>query len=148
MRVFICSPYSGNVSKNKAQARKLARLAFACGHTPLTTHLMYPDVLKHTPNERDDIIKAGLEWLDQCQAIWMLRYMNKPISLGMEEELKYNASHLQLPVFDFYPAMLRPWPKGAGIKYASHSTHLLAATKWYSGTIILTPRRDLWWWRA
>ena len=41
-KVFICSPYRGDVERNVALAKAHARFAARCGYCPVVPHLMYP----------------------------------------------------------------------------------------------------------
>lgn len=41
-RVFICSPFSGNVEKNIEEAQRLCREAAEEGYAPFAPHLLYP----------------------------------------------------------------------------------------------------------
>ena len=52
-KVFICSPYRGDVERNVALAKAHARFAARCGYCPVVPHLMYPQFLKDSdPDER------------------------------------------------------------------------------------------------
>ena len=52
-KVFICSPYRGDVERNVALAKAHARFAAHCGYCPVAPHLMYPQFLKDSdPDER------------------------------------------------------------------------------------------------
>lgn len=51
--VYICSPYSGTITKNVKRARKLCRFALDIGAIPLAPHLLYPQFVDdENPEER------------------------------------------------------------------------------------------------
>lgn len=61
-KVFICSPYRGDVERNVALAKAHARFAARCGYCPVVPHLMYPQFLKDSdPDERILGITLGVE---------------------------------------------------------------------------------------
>ena len=50
-RVFICSPYAGDVSANCEKARRYLRFAIDRGTIPFAPHLLYPQVLDDSDPE-------------------------------------------------------------------------------------------------
>ena len=53
MRVFICSPFRGDIEKNVKKAQKHARKAALMGVSPIAPHLLFPQFLKEEdPDER------------------------------------------------------------------------------------------------
>ena len=42
---YICSPYSGDIKRNKAYARELTLQAIKDGYAPITPHLYITEVL-------------------------------------------------------------------------------------------------------
>ena len=51
--VYICSPYSGTITKNVKRARKFCRFALDIGAIPLAPHLLYPQFMDdENPEER------------------------------------------------------------------------------------------------
>ena len=86
MRIFLCSPYAGNVEANVALARRLCAEILAQGHSPFAPHLLYPQVLDDADHEaRERGIRAGLEWLRMCDEVWCWR----EVSPGMVREVAY-----------------------------------------------------------
>lgn len=86
-RVFICSPYSGDVEANVAIAQRMMRLALEMGYAPFAPHLLYPQVLDDAkPAERDCGLLAGKCWLAGCDEVWY--WADAPVSAGMEAELR------------------------------------------------------------
>jgi len=63
-RVFICSPFRGDVARNRAIARAACRQVVLAGDAPFAPHLLYPDFLDDdAAAERSLGIGAGLAWL-------------------------------------------------------------------------------------
>ena len=83
-KVFICSPYRGDVERNVALA-----------NCPVVPHLMYPQFLKDSdPDERILGITLGVELMKICDEVWIF---GSTISSGMAFELEH-ASKLGIPV--------------------------------------------------
>ena len=94
-KVFICSPYRGDVERNVALAKAHARFAARCGYCPVVPHLMYPQFLKDSdPDERILGITLGVELMKICDEVWIF---GSTISNGMAFELEH-ASKLGIPV--------------------------------------------------
>lgn len=71
-KVFICSPYRGDTSRNIEQAKRYARFAYGCKYLPIVPHLYFPSFLSDdVPSERMDGIMLGLELMKQCEEIWI-----------------------------------------------------------------------------
>lgn len=84
--VYICSPYSGDVSMNTIKARRYCRFAVMSNCIPLASHLLYPQFLDDTIDcERELGISCGLTLLDHCSEIWVF---GGNISTGMALELE------------------------------------------------------------
>jgi hypothetical protein len=85
-RVFICSPYRGDVEKNLTDARSHARMAAVCGYCPVVPHLLFPQFLDdNKPEERIMGISLGVEQLKVCDEIWIF---GGTISNGMAYEIE------------------------------------------------------------
>ena len=85
-RVFICSPYRGDVERNLKAARKHARMAAIIGYCPLAPHLMFPQFLNdNDPEQRILGITLGVEQMKVCDEIWIF---GGRISNGMAFELE------------------------------------------------------------
>ena len=44
-KIFICSPYRGDVESNTRLAKKIGRIAALCEYVPVIPHLMYTSFL-------------------------------------------------------------------------------------------------------
>lgn len=91
MKIFISSPLGGSPEvpfENKLNiARAMCKYAFGRGHAPFAPHLMYPQFMEDSnPTHRILSISAGIEFLKDCDEIWI--YEGLPMSEGMM--LEYN----------------------------------------------------------
>ena len=93
-RVFICSPYRGEVTANVAVARAACREVLRVGDAPFAPHLLYPDFLDDTVlAERAAGIDAGCRWLAVADEVLVVG----PVSDGMRQEIA-TAEALGIPV--------------------------------------------------
>jgi hypothetical protein len=87
-RIFICSPYAGDVERNVETARKLCRKAIKAGHAPFAPHLHYPGIVNDSnEEERAAGIASGLHFMDICDEVWA--YIGQGRSPGMLQELRH-----------------------------------------------------------
>ena len=71
-KVFICSPYRGDVERNVENARKYCRNAIEQGLVPIAPHLYFPQFLDDDMEEQRDIgISAGIQLLRECDEMWV-----------------------------------------------------------------------------
>lgn len=96
-RVFICSRYSGDRTHNRAVAKALCREAINRGLAPFAPHLLYPQFLKDTGDEREEGLRCGLAFLSLCDKLWV-RY-DDGLSEGMAREID-RARALGIPIED------------------------------------------------
>ena len=84
---YVCSPYRGEVERNKRYARELTRLALDNGFCPVTVHLYLTEVTDdNIPEERRLGMDAGMEILKNCK--YILIGGRHGISEGMKAEIK------------------------------------------------------------
>lgn len=94
-KVFICSPYRpiGDTAEERErdlqQNRQLASLACGYatsnGYMPMAPHLFFPVFLSDDdPEEREKGIHLGLEWLEECDELWVV---GNRITEGMKREI-------------------------------------------------------------
>ena len=83
---YICSPYSGDVKRNKQYARELTARAIQLGYAPITPHLYITECLDdNDPEQRELGLNAGIALLSVCDIIIVgIKY---GISDGMEREI-------------------------------------------------------------
>jgi len=85
-RVFICSPYKGDIEKNTAKAKELCAKAAEQGYAPIYPPLMYAQFLDESDkHQREMGIECGLTWLDVCDEIWV--NSADGVSAGMQLEI-------------------------------------------------------------
>ncbi|NCB78292.1 MAG: hypothetical protein EOM03_03085 [Clostridia bacterium] len=84
--VYICSPYSGDVERNVAAARRYCRFAVDQGYIPIAPHLLFPQFLDdNRPDERELGLFFGNALMSKCAEVWVF---GSRISAGMEAEIK------------------------------------------------------------
>jgi hypothetical protein len=92
-KVFVESPYAGDVSANEAYARACLKDCLDRDEAPYASHLLYtqPGVLDDTlPQERKKGIEAGFAYRDVTQATVV--YIDKGLSGGMREGIEHALS--------------------------------------------------------
>ena len=93
-RVYVASPYRGDVEANVARAVALCREIALRGDSPLAPHLLLPQFLDDgVADERALGITAGLAWLAVADEVLVAG----PVSEGMRVEIQA-ASALGVPV--------------------------------------------------
>ena len=81
--VYICSPYSGNPSINKANARRYCRFAVDSGYIPLAPHLLFPQFMDDA-SERNRAMFMNIVLLSKCAELWVF---GEFITKGMAIEI-------------------------------------------------------------
>ena len=98
MRVFVCSPYSGNVLQNVENAKKFTRYVLNAGCAAYTPHLYLPLVLDdENEAERTQGINCGLAFMECISQCWVFA-PEGDISPGMKKEIEY-ARRIGVTVF-------------------------------------------------
>ena len=83
-RVFVCSPYRGDVAANVALAREACRVVRALGDAQLAPHHIYPDLLDDGDAEERALgMAAGQAWLLAADEVLVVG----PVSDGMRAEI-------------------------------------------------------------
>ena len=111
MKIFICSPYQGNIEENKKKAAYYAKIVAKAGNVPIAPHIYFPTFLdEKNPNERMTGIAMGLELMDICDEVYVFGF---EITEGMKFELDH-AKETRKPVrlydTDFNPVNVRTIP--------------------------------------
>lgn len=87
---YICSPYTGEVKRNKEYARELTLQAVKDGYAPITPHLYITECLNdNEPTQRDLGLSIAVNLLKKCDAIYIGRKYG--ISMGMKTAYDSNA---------------------------------------------------------
>lgn len=85
-KIFICSPYRGDVEKNVELARRVAHYAIYKGDIPIAPHLYFPQFLdEDSQADRIHGIKMGVQLMKDCDELWLV---GTNITSGMEYELE------------------------------------------------------------
>ena len=83
--VFICSPYAGEIQKNKRRARKYCRFAVKQKCIPVAPHLLFPQFLDdNDPQERKLGLFMGCVLLTKCAELWVF---GEHVTAGMALEI-------------------------------------------------------------
>lgn len=107
-KVFICSPFHpiGNTIKeldkslndNLTLAKQACIYAIKQGYIPYAPHLYFPMFLSDIkPEERNIGTSMGIEWLTDCDEIWIC---GDRISKGMQDEIN-KAKELNIPIITY-----------------------------------------------
>lgn len=91
--VYICSPYSGNIKRNTANARRYCRFAVDSGCIPIAPHLFLPQFMSEE-TEREDAMFMNFVFLSKCREIWVF---GDKITAGMADEIE-KAKQRKIPV--------------------------------------------------
>ncbi len=84
--VYVCSPFRGEVRRNKEYARELTKAALNSGFAPVTVHLYLTEVLDdNEPQERSRGMAAGRDIMLGCKYILIGDKYGE--SEGMKEEI-------------------------------------------------------------
>lgn len=84
--VYVCSPLSGDVEKNIANARRYSRFAVERGYIPIAPHLLFPQFLNDKdPVERELGLHFGNALMSHCSEVWVF---GETISAGMDAEIR------------------------------------------------------------
>ena len=90
-RIYIASPYAGDITGNTQFAIACCRYAIGQGHTPIAPHLLYPQMLDDDiPEERALALKLGRHLLTACDEVWVC---GDRISCGMAGEIEHAHAH-------------------------------------------------------
>lgn len=88
MKVFIVSPYSGDVEANVAYGKKCLLDSIGRQETPFAGHLFYTQVLDDTNEvDRELGMKMGREWMADCEVVAV--YVDRGMSKGMVADIEH-----------------------------------------------------------
>lgn len=70
-KVYVCSPFAGDIKTNIMNARRYCAFAVKKGYIPFASHLFYPQFLSdEIKTERELGLFMGLIFLDGCKELW------------------------------------------------------------------------------
>ncbi len=88
MKVFIVSPYSGDVEANVVYGKECVAHSIKHGETPFAGHLFYTQVLNDDdPEQRHRGMEMGREWMVGCEVVAV--YVDRGMSRGMVADVEY-----------------------------------------------------------
>jgi hypothetical protein len=95
-RVFLISPYSGDVERNLKYADKCQTFCFSSGLAPFAGHILYPRVLDdNIEKDRDFGMRSAYAWLSVADMA--VAFMDLGVSRGMRADLDA-ARRLSVPI--------------------------------------------------
>ncbi|MDE5754374.1 MAG: DUF4406 domain-containing protein [Oscillospiraceae bacterium] len=96
--VYICSPFSGKVKKNKRKARRYCRFALEQHTIPFAPHLLFPQFMDDSsPEEHQLAMFMNMIMLGHCEELWVF---GDRISAGMKQEIhKAERKHMKIRYF-------------------------------------------------
>jgi hypothetical protein len=84
-KVFISSPFAGDIQRNIKDARRYCAFAVQSGFIPFAPHLFYPQFLSDGDTEQRELgLFMGMVFLDSCKEVWVF---GERISSGMQREI-------------------------------------------------------------
>ena len=83
--IYICSPYSGDISQNIEKATGYAKFAYESGCIPVTPHLLFGFLSDDDPKERRVALHMDIVLMGKCQEVWVF---GEKVSAGMEAEIE------------------------------------------------------------
>ena len=85
-KVFICSPFRGDMEGNARKAAAYCRMACEQGFLPVAPHLLFPQFLNEGIEEERQLgIAMGMELLALCDEVWVFGEATE----GMAAEIAY-----------------------------------------------------------
>jgi len=99
--IYVCSPFSGNISLNIKKARVYSRQIVEQGDLPLCVHLFLDQVsgLSELNGDRERLLALGIDYLSKCDFIYV--FIEDEITSGMKGEIEY-AKLLNIPIKYIY----------------------------------------------
>ena len=86
-KIFVCSPYSGDIEENTRKAEEYCKHVIEQGHAPFAPHLFFTRFLNDSLElEREAGIACGIEFLKVCDEMWVFGHK---ITAGMQKEINY-----------------------------------------------------------
>jgi len=88
IRVFVASPFSGDIGRNRTYLLDALRDSLNRGEAPFAPHALYPSVLDDgVPAQRAQGMGAGRAWLASADLVAV--YDDHGISTGMALEIEH-----------------------------------------------------------
>jgi len=88
-KVYICSPCKGDINGNREKTLLYSKYVMSQGFIPFAPHLYFTEFSEFLdddkPKEREIVLRLALEWLFQCNEVWVF---GETISEGMKNEIE------------------------------------------------------------
>lgn len=92
-KVYIASPYAGDIEANIHTAIVYCRRAISEGYMPIASHLLYPQILDDgKPEERELGLLFGLALLRMCDEVWVFGKASSGMAKEIEEAKRLRKS--------------------------------------------------------
>lgn len=88
IKVYICSPYSGDVRRNVRYALNWSKDAYKLGYLPICVHIYLEKAtgLDEFDGDREELLRLGREFVLICDELWIC---SPRITHGMRKEIEY-----------------------------------------------------------
>ena len=89
-KVFVCSPYAGDVEQNVRKAISYCQIEIGQGNVPFAPHLFFPQILDESkPEQRKIGMQLGIEMMESCDEfhVYVRPYKELIITPGMQREI-------------------------------------------------------------
>lgn len=88
-KIYVASPYAGDVNANVAAAIAYCRRVIDEGYMPIASHLLYPQILDdNNASERELGLLFGLALLRMCDEVWVFGHVTTGVASEIEEAKK------------------------------------------------------------
>ena len=87
-RVYVCSPFRGNIEQNTENAKKYCRYVLLQGKIPIAPHLYLPQFMSED-TEREQALKINFQLMSICDELWVFTDKDHYLSEGMKAEINY-----------------------------------------------------------
>ena len=105
-KVFVCSPYRGDIEKNRNAALRYCRTLSSYGWVPVAPHLYFPQFMdEKSAFMRHAAIDMGIDLMKSCDEVQVFGFN---ITEGMQKEIN-KALELHIPV-SFFDTEMDPVP--------------------------------------
>lgn len=99
-KIYICSPYKGNVVENVENAKRYSQWVCKLGYLPICVHIYLNEAtgLCEEKGDREELLRLGREMVGLCDEIWVF---GDRISRGMKQEIRHGR-RLRIPIYKVF----------------------------------------------
>ena len=88
-KIYVCSPYRGDIAKNTWYASAYARFVLEMGYLPVAPHIYFPRFMfDERASDRELAMEMNHQLLAECRALWCF---GDEVTDGMSKELEWAA---------------------------------------------------------